>query len=275
MQKNTVPCLPELPQQVLEAVDSKEEVDAVLLKKYQSLVGALLYCATNTRPDIAFAVGMLCRAMSRPSPALYEAAERVLAYLVRNQHLGLRYAASSRPLHGLTDSDWAVKHSTSGWVFLLSSAAISWGSKRQPSIALSSCEAEIIAASEAAKEAIYLKRFATELGLADESPIKLYGDNRGAIDLAYNPEHHSRTKHIDRRHFYIREMVENNEIVVPYVSTDENLADFFTKPLMAKKFFPMRAKLMNLPAGSFDSLRGVMAQCFFSFFFFFFNAHFS
>ena len=120
-----------------------------------------------------------------------------------------------------------------------------------------------------------MKRFATELGLADESPIKLYGDNRGAIDLAYNPEHHSRTKHIDRRHFYIREMVENNEIVVPYVSTDENLADFFTKPLMAKKFFPMRAKLMNLPAGSFDSLRGVMAQCFFSFFFFFFNAHFS
>ena len=252
MQKNTVPCLPELPQQVLEAVDSKEEVDTVLLKKYQSLVGALLYCATNTRPDIAFAVGMLCRAMSRPSPALYEAAERVLAYLIRNQHIGLRYAASSRPLHGLTDSDWAVKHSTSGWVFLLSSAAISWGSKRQPSIALSSCEAEIIAASEAAKEAIYLKRFATELGLADESPIKLYGDNKGAIDLAYNPEHHSRTKHIDRRHFYIREMVENNEIVVPYVSTDENLADFFTKPLMAKKFFPMRAKLMNLPAGSFD-----------------------
>ena len=125
MQHNTVPCLPELPQQVLDAVDSKEAVDPALLKRYQSLVGALLYCATNTRPDIAFAVGMLCRAMSCPTPALMQAAEMVLAYLIRNKDIGLRYAASERPLFGMTDSDWAVRHSTSGWVFILSSATIS------------------------------------------------------------------------------------------------------------------------------------------------------
>ena len=75
MQKNTIPSLPDLPQLVLEAVDSESEVDPVLLKRYQSLVGALLYCATNTRPDVAFSVGMLCRAMSRPTPALMSAAE--------------------------------------------------------------------------------------------------------------------------------------------------------------------------------------------------------
>ena len=196
--------------------------------------------------DIAFAVGMLCRAMSCPTPCLLEAAERVLAYLIRNKHVGLRYAASEIPLHGMTDSDWATRHSTSGWVFMLSSAAISWGSKRQPSVALSSCEAEIIAASEAAKEALYLKRFAEELNMTDGNPLALHGDNQGSIDLAYNPEHHARTKHIDRRHFFIREAVENNEIVVPYVQTDSNLADFFTKPLPAKKFFPMRDKIMNV-----------------------------
>ena len=110
-------------------------MDPQLLRRYQSIVGALLYCATNTRPDIAYSVGMLCRAMSRPTPELMEAAERVLAYLPRNKHIGLRYSADARPLYGMTDSDWAIKHSTTGWVFLYASAAISWGSKRQVSIA--------------------------------------------------------------------------------------------------------------------------------------------
>ena len=126
-------------------MDSSDEVDPVLLKRYQSLMGALLYCATNTRPDVAFAVGMLCRAMSRPTPILLEAAERVLVYLYRNKHIGLRYLADKQPLYGMTDSNWAVRHSTSGWVFMFCSAAISWGSKRQVSVALSSCEAEIMA----------------------------------------------------------------------------------------------------------------------------------
>ena len=246
--KTSTPCLPDLPQLVLEAVDSKEDVNLGLQKQYQSLVGALLYCATNTRPDVAYAVGMLCRAMSRPSPELLLAAQRVLAYLIRSKHVGLRYAASERPLFGMTDSDWSTRHSTSGWVFMLSSAAISWGSKRQVSIALSSCEAEIMAASEAAKEAVYLKRFAEELGAAhSDDPLELFEDNKGARDLAYNPEHHSRTKHIDRRHFYIRELVELGELVVPYVKTDDNMADFFTKALPAKRFYAMRNKIMNVP----------------------------
>ena len=133
---------------------------------------------------------------------------------------------------------------------MLSSAAISWGSKRQISVALSSCEAEIMAASEASKEAMYLKRFAEELELVHGSPIELFEDNKGARDLAYNPEHHSRTKHIDRRHFYVRELVERGEIIVPFVKTDDNLADFFTKALPAKRFFALRDKIMNVPRPS-------------------------
>ena len=97
---------------------------------------------------------MLCRAMSKPSDALFESALRVLAYLHRHRHIGLRYEASDAPLSGMADADWAVRHSTSGYVFTLSRAAISWGSKRQHTIALSSCEAEIMSASEACKEAM-------------------------------------------------------------------------------------------------------------------------
>ena len=109
-----------------------------------------------------------------------------------------------------------------------------------------------MASSEAAKEAIYLKRFAEELEIADGSPIELHGDNKGARDLAYNPEHHQRSKHIDRRHFYVREAIENGELIVPYVKTDDNLADFFTKSLPPKKFFPLRDKIMNVQLDARD-----------------------
>ena len=146
----------------------------------------------------------------------------------------------------MSDSDWATRHSTSGYVFQLSRAAISWMSKKQPCVALSSCEAEIIAASEAAKEATHLRSFLSELGLGTAPPTSLSVDNQAARDLAYNPEHHARTKHIDRRHFFIREKVEDLTLVVPFVRSAENLADFFTKPLTAKTFFPMRDRIMNI-----------------------------
>ena len=94
----------------------------------------------------------------------------------------------------MSDADWAVKHSTSGFVFNYCSAAISWASKKQPRVALSSCEAELMAASEATKEAVYLRRFLAELGHADDAPTRLSVDNQAAQDLAYNPEHHARSK---------------------------------------------------------------------------------
>ena len=103
-----------------------------------------------------------------------------------------------------------------------------------------------MAASDAAKEAVYLGAFLLELGEGSDDPISLSVDNTAARDLAYNPQHHERTKHIARRHFFIREMVENGQIVVPFVRSADNLADFFTKPLPASVFFPMRNRIMNL-----------------------------
>ena len=104
-----------------------------------------------------------------------------------------------------------------------------------------------MAASEAAKEAVFLDRLCSELELKrSDEPIHLYCDNKAAIDSAYNPENHSRTKHIDRRHYFIRELVEDGKIVVPFVSSSENLADFFTKPLPPARFFALRDKIMNV-----------------------------
>ena len=238
---------------VADALANVDERSAADIKAYQSLVGALLYASTNTRPDIAFAVGYLCRAMAKPTPELHDAALRVLEYLYRTRDIGLRYAHRPGPVDGYSDSDWATRHSTSGHVFTWNQAAISWGSRKQGSIALSSCEAEIMAASEAAKEAVYLNSFLKELGYASDGPATLKVDNQGAIDLAYNPEFHQKTKHIERRHFYVRELVEQMRLTVPYVATVDNLADFFTKPLSAKVFYPMRDAIMNVP----HALRGV------------------
>eukprot|EP00965_Chrysotila_dentata_P209998 6185623-Pleurochrysis_carterae.AAC.1 len=125
-------------------------------------------------------------------------------------------------------------------------AAISWSSKKQPTVALSSCEAEIVAASEATKEAVYLRALLADLGYARSTPTFLAMDNKSAIDLAYNPEYHLRSKHIDRRHFFVREKVETFDITVPFVRSADNLADFFTKPLPPRSFFPMRDLIMNV-----------------------------
>ena len=107
-----------------------------------------------------------------------------------------------------------------------------------------------MAASEAAKEAKYLRMLFTELGVDVGQATKLYVDNQGAIDLSYNPEHHQRSKHIDRRHFFVRELVESGELVVPFVNSADNIADLFTKPLPASKFYPLRNKVMNVPEQS-------------------------
>ena len=102
-----------------------------------------------------------------------------------------------------------------------------------------------MAGSEAAKEALHLRRLVSDLGDAVESPTHLSMDNQSGIAVAYNPEHHGRMKHVERRHLFIRECVEDGHIVVPFVSTHENLADFFTKALPPKQFFPLRDRIMN------------------------------
>ena len=234
-----------LPQLVADALSAHDEPTAAAVRDYQCIIGALLYVSVNTRPDIAYAVSYLGRAMSRPSPALQEAALHVIHYLHRHRDLGLRFVRDGGRLYGMSDSDWAVKHSTSGHVFMYCQAAISWASRKQKSVALSSCEAEIVAASDAGKEAVYLQNLLCELGLGAMGPIPVSVDNTAARNLAYNPEHHERTKHIDRRHFYIRELVEEGRITVPFVCSADNLADFFTKPLAPAPFTALRNRIMG------------------------------
>ena len=176
-----------------------------------------------------------------------DAAFRVLAYLNKHKQVGLRYQhGTQRRLEGYSDADWAVQRSQSGFVFTLGRASISWGSKRQPVVALSTCESELMAATEAAKEAVHLRRLHAELTFENiPPPMHLHLDNMGAIDTAYNHAHHSRMKHCDRKVFWIRELVEDHKIVVPFVESDKNIADFFTKPLPAKKLFVLHKVIMN------------------------------
>ena len=124
---------------------------------------------------------------------------------------------------------------------------ISWASTKQKSTALSSSEAEIYALSEGAKDVVYFRKLLAGLGETTSSqPTSCATDNKGARDLAFNPEHHKRSKHIARRHFYIRDMVEAMQLTVPLVGTADNEADFFTKPVPPHTFFRLRSKLMNL-----------------------------
>ena len=126
-------------------------------------------------------------------------------------------------------------------------AAVSWGSTKQKSTALSSCEAEIYALSEGAKDVVYFRKLLKGMGLDMTRPTSCATDNKGAADLAHNPEHHRRSKHVARRHFYIRDMVEALELSVPLVRTHEDLADMLTKVLTPREFFRWRALIMNEP----------------------------
>ena len=175
--------------------------------------------------------------------------DHLLAYLSRHASVGLTYSAEFAKLAGYADASWETRRSTSGWVVLLQSAAISWGSAKQKSIALSSCEAEIIALSEATKDVVYLRKLTRGLGEQDASaPSELATDSKSARDISYNPEQHQRMKHVERRHFFVRDMVETLEIEVPYVRTHDNIADFFTKPMKsAPQFFEFRRQIMKEP----------------------------
>ena len=127
------------------------------------------------------------------------------------------------------------------------SAAISWGSRKQKSIALSSCEAEIIALSEAAVDLVYLRKLVKGLDAPEPGPTKLASDSKSARDVSYNPEHHDRMKHVERRHYFVRDMVEAFELEVPFVRTHDNLADLLTKPMKnSTRFRELRNAIMNI-----------------------------
>jgi len=172
--------------------------------------------------------------------------DHIFAYLSRHRAVGITYSSASSTLHGFSDASWETRHSTSGWFIFWQDAALAWGSRKQHCIALSSCEAEIIALSEAAKDMVYFRKLIRGLDKSYVSgPSNVSTDNQAARNLAHNPENHERTKHVARRHFFVRDMVESLELRVPFVGTKDNYADFLTKPLTKAVFFALRAIFMN------------------------------
>jgi len=246
-QRNSLPHSDEFLQRINDAL-SRDTVDyPELVKPMQERTGCLMYATTSTRPDIAYVVGQLCKCMHKPTPELIAETDHLLSYLARTADLGLTYSPEQARLSGFADASWEVKHSTSGWLVKWQSAAISWGSRKQKSIALSSCEAEIIALSEAAKDVVYLRKLVKGLDAPEPGPTKLASDSKSARDVSYNPEHHDRMKHVERRHYFVRDMVEAFELEVPFVRTHDNLADLLTKPMKnSTRFRELRNAIMNI-----------------------------
>jgi len=210
---------------------------------YAVLLGELQYLANATRPDIAFAVNRMASYTANPSPQHMGTLKRILRYLAGTRDLGITYSGTSHSddnnlFYGYADAAYGNADdckSTSGYVFIAGNGAITWKSKKQTTIALSSTEAEYIALSEAAREAMWLKQLYNELGFTQRSPILIKGDNDGSIAMTKNPQFHKRSKHIEIRWHWIRDLVQNNDIIVESCRDPEQTADVLTKALSKPK----------------------------------------
>ena len=247
VQRNSTPYSKDFLVHINEALTINESMYPDLIKPFQERVGSLMYSCSAVRPDIAYPVHQLCRCMHKPTPALMIEVDHVIAYLHRTAKLGLTFDSDETgDLHGYADASWEVNKSVSGYLVRHGSALLSYGSTTQKTVALSSCESEIVALSLGATELVYQRKWWTGVSQLNKlKPSDLHSDSKSARDVAYNPEHFSRMKHVARRHFYVRDMVEELEINVPYVKTDDNLADFLTKPLPPKRFHHLRSIIMN------------------------------
>ncbi len=234
------------PNEKLKSNEEKRETNRS--NDYASLIGSLQYLATSTRPDIAYAVNRLAAYTANPSFKHYGSAKRVLRYIKGTRNYGITYHASSTRhvgppdsnlFYGFSDAAFAnadENRSISGYVYLSNGGAITWGSKKQTCIALSSTEAEYVALSEASREAMWLRHLFGELGFIQKEPILLLGDNDGSIAMAKNPEFHKRTKHVDIRWHWVRELVGDGLINIVDCRDPQQTADILTKQLPRPKF---------------------------------------
>jgi hypothetical protein len=216
---------------------SSKLIDAIL---YRQIIGSLMYL-TNTRPDICFAVNTLSQFLVEPRRVHLVAAKHVMRYLEGTIDYDLSYDRDHDfTLSGYTDADWAGsvsdRKSTSGCCFSLGSAMISWQSRKQSSIALSTAEAEYIATCSASCEAIWLRKLLTSLFDLEMRATLILCDNQSCIKMTENHVFHDRSKHIEIRYHYIRDMVQRGALKLQYISTDEQVADVLTKPLSRVKF---------------------------------------
>ena len=209
---------------------------------------------TGTRPDLCYIVTKLSQHMSKPKVADLNVAKHVLRYLKGTSEQGLKFRKSENPLSliGFSDSDWGAsisdRRSISGYSFQLSECGplVSWKSRKQQTVALSTCEAEYIALAEAVREGKFLRQLCLDLKVLQVSNSVLVNvDNQGAIQLAKNPMFHKRSKHIDIKYHFIRSELELGTINVEYVASEDNLADIFTKPVGKTKLDKFKFFICN------------------------------
>ena len=226
---------------------SKATDESILFdsEKYQSAVGKLLFLATRTRPDIAFAVSNVAKYTSNPTEQHWKAVKHIFRYLVGTINYGLLYTTEELlKCLGYSDSDWAGdldnRKSTSGYGFLVGGALVSWRSCKQTCVALSTSEAEYMALSSTAQEAVWIRQLLSEIKRESLQTILVYEDNQSAICLSKNPQYHGRSKHIDIKYHYIRDQVKDGVIDVQYCKTEDMIADMMTKGLHGDQFEKLR-----------------------------------
>jgi hypothetical protein len=219
-----------------------EEREYMTHVPYASAVGSLMYAMVCTRPDISHAVSMVSRYMHDPGRGHWDAVKWILRYIKGTVDVGLVYERDHRGKQectGYVDSDYAgdldKRRSTTGYVFTLSQAPISWRCTLQSTVALSTTEAEYMAMTEAMKEAIWLQGLLDDLGV-EQDFLQVRCDSMSAIYLAKNQVYHARTKHIDVRYHFVRDVLDDGDILLVKIHTNDNPADMLTKVVTGVKF---------------------------------------
>ena len=221
---------------------------------YKEAVGSLMYAMVATRADLAYPVSTVSQFMSRPGPKHWQAVKRIMRYLKGTMDMKLCLGGKDITIKGYCDADWGGDHdtrrSTTGYVFFIGEGAVSWNSKRQPTVALSTTEAEYMATTQSAKEAMWLRQLMADVGCVQEKATTIMSDNQGSISLAKNPKYHSKTKHIDIQYHFIREKLEEGVIALKYCRTQDMVADLLTKALAKDRHETLRGEMRIV---SFDT----------------------
>ena len=207
---------------------------------YRSVVAALLYIAVCARPDIAKSASILGRKFSAPAKSDYLAAKRVVRYLKGTKDWSLKLGgATGNELQAFSDADWAgdyqTRKSTTGFVVFYAGGAVSWASRRQGCVSLSSMEAEYVALGETCQEVLWRQRLLEDLGEKQTEPTVIHEDNQGCLSFIRSERESKRSKHIDTKECFIRDLCEQKVLALEYCPTDEMRADLLTKPLGAVK----------------------------------------
>nr|XP_048329726.1 secreted RxLR effector protein 161-like [Ziziphus jujuba var. spinosa] len=203
---------------------------------YSSAIGSVMYLMISTRPDLAYAISILSRFMSNPGRGHGDVVKWLMRYLKFIMHEGLLFKGSQDEVEllGYTDADYAgdrdKRKSISAYGFTVCGNCVRWKSHLQPVVALSTTEAEYMAMIDAAKEAIWIKGLLVELGALDKTVV-IYSDNQSAIHLCKNPVFHERSKHIQIKYHFIRDMVERKEFQLNIIPTELHPIDMGTKIL--------------------------------------------